>query len=181
MFEGLSESEINEVVEYGIWRGKIIVISAFLVIALSAIMGILTKGIIFLICMCSLRRYAGGYHADTQSRCYVISFIVLILSLLWMKSVDNIGMNGITIQLFMLLILVFLAPVENKNRILDEAEKKKYGKKTRTTAIFLSLVYILMCELNKPEYAIPIETAFVVLTISLIVGFVKNRKNCETL
>lgn len=180
-FDGVSEPEVNEIIEYGIWRGKIILISAFVAISLSKLMGIFCQGIIFWICLCAIRRYAGGYHADTQNRCFLISFIILILSFLWIKRFDNIGIIGILVQSIMLLIILFLAPVENKNHILDEREKQKYGKKTRRTTIILYAAYILLYVLNAHKLAISIEVSFIVSAISLIAGAIKNRRelvNC---
>ena len=182
--EGLSESEINEIIEYGIWRGKIILVSAFAAVSLSGLMGIFIQGIIFWISLCALRRYAGGYHADTQNRCFVISFVVLMVSLLFIKRADNIGMTGILIQSIMLMIIIFLAPVGNKNHILDEVEKQNYGKKTRITAIALYFAYILLYAVTKHKLAVPIEAACAVVVISLIAGSVKNGREpanrCET-
>ena len=128
-FEELSECELNEIIEYGKWRGTIIFGSTLVAAVLSALMGIFIQGIIFWICLCALRRYAGGYHADTQKLCFVISFFVLLLSLAWIKSANNIGVSKIIMQTIMLLIILFLAPVENKNHILDIVERQRYGKK----------------------------------------------------
>lgn len=173
-FEGLSESEINEIVEYGIWRWKIITVFGSVAVIFSGLMGILTQGILFCICLCALRRYAGGYHADTQNRCFVISFIVLVLSLLWIKNTDNISIVGIVVQSVMLLILILLAPVENKNHTLDKREIQKYGKRTRITALILYSIYMLLYVLGKPTYAISIEATFAVVVISLVIGSIKN-------
>lgn len=172
--EGLTESEVEEIVEYGIQRGKVALLSAFAAIALGGIMGIFVQGIIFWLSFCSLRRYAGGYHADTQNRCFVISFAVLCLAYLWIKEMGHIGIPEFLVQSMMLLVILIFAPVENRNRILDENEKQKYGKKTKRRAVLLYFVYVAVSFAKMPVFAAPIEAAFGVVAISLIAGIVKN-------
>lgn len=175
-FEELSERELNEIIEYGKWRSIIIFGSTLVAAVLSALMGVFIQGIIFWFCLCALRRYAGGYHADTQKLCFVISFFVVLLSLAWIRSANNIGVSEIMMQTIMLLIILSLAPVENKNHILDIVERRRYGKKTRSIAMILYIIYFFLYLTDKYKFAIPIGVAFLVAVISLVTGILKNTK-----
>ena len=79
----------------------------------------------------SLRKYAGGYHADTQNRCYVISTAIIAVALLAIRYMSDGSDNEIFILLQSLnfILLYFLVPVDNKNHRLEYWEKEKYGKK----------------------------------------------------
>lgn len=63
--EQFSEEETNQIIVYGIERGKVILITTLIALMLGYVLGIFFQGIIFGVCLSALRRYAGGYHADT--------------------------------------------------------------------------------------------------------------------
>lgn len=174
--EQFSEDEINQIIAYGIERVKVIFITTFISVMLGYVLGIFFQGIIFLCCLSALRRYAGGYHANTQNGCYVISFIVVVLSFLCIRQIANIGLIGLFFQVISLCIILLLAPVENRNRILDKCEKKKYGVKTKITAVFLSFIYAILYIMDKQEIVIPMGVASLVVAISLIAGYIKVAK-----
>lgn len=68
-----SEEEKEEIIRYGLDKIK----NSCMMSAVTLLMGyafhVFLQSIVFLICFIALRKYAGGYHADTQKRCYVIS------------------------------------------------------------------------------------------------------------
>ncbi len=175
--EQFSEEEANQIIAYGIERGKVILITTLIALMLGYVFGVFFQGIIFWVCLSALRRYAGGYHADTQNRCYVISFIMVILSLVSIRQITNIGLIGLLLQAISLCTILFLAPVENQNRVLDQSEKKKYGVKTKSIAVFLSSTYVILYIVNKQEIAIPIGVASFVVAILLIAGYMKGQKS----
>lgn len=178
--EKFSEDETNQIVEYGIKRGKVIFLTTFIALLLGGLMGVFYQGMIFWFCLSILRRYAGGYHADTQNRCYVISLIVVIISLLSIKQTNYIGTLSILLQFIGLLTILFLAPVENRNRILDKNEKKKYAIRTKTIAVLLCFIYIFLYIKNRQDGAIAIGMAYLVVAVSLITGYIKNCKTVES-
>ena len=79
--EQLSEEEREEIINYGIRRSIVISISTIVTIMAGYLLGIVWQSIFFLFCFSALRKYAGGYHADTPIRCYFLSFITLYM--LW--------------------------------------------------------------------------------------------------
>ena len=89
------------------------------------------ESVIFYVLFQSIRRYAGGYHADTQNRCYVISTAIIAVALLAIRYMSDGSDNEIFILLQSLnfILLYFLVPVDNKNYRLEYWEKEKYGKK----------------------------------------------------
>lgn len=174
--EQFSEEESNQIIAYGIERGKVILITTLIALMLGYVFGVFFQGIIFWVCLSVLRRYAGGYHADTQNRCYVISFIIVVLSLVSIRHSANIGLIGLVFQAMSLCTILFLAPVENRNRVLDKNEKKKYGVKTKGIAVFLSSIYVILYIVDKQEIAIPMGVASLVVAILLIVGYIKGAK-----
>ena len=174
--ERYSEEERNEIIEYGIERGKVIVISVVVALILGCVAGVPLQSIIFLGVFCLLRRYAGGYHADTQERCYVISFAVVAITFGLMKRVQYNITTDVLINIFCLLVILFLAPVENSNRRLEEDERKKYGKKTKIIAIMISFLNAFFRWKGCHNIVIPILAAYLIVTISLVLGYIKLRQ-----
>ena len=66
--EQLSEEEREEIINYGIRRSIVISISTIVTIMAGYLLGIVWQSIFFLFCFSALRKYAGGYHADTPIR-----------------------------------------------------------------------------------------------------------------
>ena len=142
--EQMSEKEREEIIRYGIKRGTVIAVSSLLTVLLGWILGIVCQGIIFWICLSILRKYAGGYHADTEKRCYIISFIIVITSLFCIKLINYSEVRGTILQTLSFLVILFLAPVENRNHILDREEKRRYGIKTRINLILIYTFYVCL-------------------------------------
>lgn len=173
----LSVEERKEIIAYGLERGKVISLSYAIALLIGYSLGIIGQTIIFLLAFGSLRRYAGGYHADSQKRCYIISLLVVFLSLLYIRQIKCNLIIGFFIQTFNLLMIMSLSPVENTNRRLDDSEKKKYGNRTKITVI---LLYILYCLLRITKYiyiATPIAAACFIVNLSLTIGYIKNKKS----
>ncbi len=174
--EQMSEKEREEIIRYGIKRGTVIFASTLITILMGWILGIFWQGITFWMSLSMLRKYAGGYHADTEKRCYVISFIVVAVSLFCIKLINYSGAWGIVLQTLSLLVILFLAPVENKNHILDKDEKRRYGIKTKMIAILICALYAYLYALDKTRFLISIEMACLVVALSLIAGYEKNKR-----
>lgn len=101
---------------------------------------------VFLVSYIPLRSYCGGYHAKTHLRCSAVSAILLIL-ICTMMHLLNGWANGIPALAAFLLsgILVFLyAPVESKNKPLDDAERSCYRKRGRMVWLLEVLIVLLL-------------------------------------
>lgn len=174
--EQMSEKEREEIIRYGIKRGKVIFLSTLITLLLGAFIGVIWQSIIFWLSLSMLRKYAGGYHADTEIQCYAISFITVIISLFAIKLLNYKGTWSIVVQTIISLIIWFLAPVENTNHILDIDEKKIYGIRTKIIVIVLYFAYIFLYFINKTGLLNSIGMANLAVMSSLIAGCIKNKK-----
>ena len=139
------ETERDEIIQYGIEREKIILVSIAIILGLGCVFDIFYLSIIFSLAFCALRRYAGGYHAKTQKRCYVISLIILIMSFIIMKYISKLDhVEGlILLMAFCCGIIWHFAPIENKNKSLDELEQKKFQYETRKILVIESIISLI--------------------------------------
>ena len=94
-------------------------------VVIGAAFGELLYCMIFLIAFMLLRQEAGGYHAPGWMSCYFLSCGILVLTLLWIKA-EFAYQTCLTIAAALAAGMgIFLfAPLEDKNKPLEEAEKK---------------------------------------------------------
>lgn len=120
-----------------------------------------------------LRKYAGGFHAKTRGRCFLLSVGMILISyvIFFQYKWNAVAISCITLS-FSILIF-FLAPVGNPNKPLDTPEQKMYRIKTRE---FLLLDIILFCTALYFEWenlTIAITICFFMVGISLLAGKTK--------
>ena len=170
-----TEQEKQELITYGIERCKVSILFTLFVLLMGAICGVFSAGIIFWSTFCFMRQYAGGYHADTQKRCNIISSIMIVLLFIGMRYI-TISMPVIMVlQMGAYVIIMALSPVENQNRELDRAERKIFRIKARIIATLVMLVSGTLCLLEIREVVLPLGMANVILAISLVAGVIKNN------
>ena len=174
--ESYFDEKREEIIAYGFKRGKVILISITVTLIVGILFGILFQSIVFMLAFCLLRRYAGGYHADSQKKCYVISFAVIVIAFWLIKTLPYNIIADISINVSCLMLILFLAPIENQNHQLETNERKEYGVKTKIIAVFISLLTVFFRYMGLNNIIIPILMAFLIVSISLILGYIKNAK-----
>lgn len=171
-----SKKEKEEIIRYGLDRIKSTCTMTLVTLLMGCVFQVIFQSIIFLVCFIVLRKYAGGYHADTQNRCYVISTVIIAVALLAICYMSDGSDNEIFILLQSLnfILLYFLVPVDNKNHRLEQWEKEKYGKKAR---VRIGCMYVLCIFLNFTAIRnIAITVGVTNLTVGgcVIAGKIKN-------
>lgn len=102
--------------------------------------------LLYIVLMYPLRTYSGGFHASTPERCYLIStimFVGMIACEGWIAARLTAGI----LAAFLLsgaAVIFALAPVESKNKPLDEAEVRKYRRIARSIVVLETLLVIVM-------------------------------------
>lgn len=139
---GLIEQEEKEIYLFGIETALLKVIHYATMLLIGLCFGMVWQTAVFLLAYTVLRDYAGGYHADSRMRCYLISWLMMLSVLLIVQYCPAEVMFWTSaILLIPLYLLIFsLAPVGNINKPLDEIEQKRYGK---TARIILSIEEVL--------------------------------------
>lgn len=142
--EFMTPEEQEEIVRYGLERMKSRAIAIGATLMLGGILGMLAESIVFFLCFIGVRRYAGGYHADTQARCYVISFGITVGAFVLIKYVPISASVFLILLLVSLLAILFFSPVDCENRRLEPWEKERYGKRVMKY-LFLLQLHLILC------------------------------------
>ena len=143
---GSIQSEYRDVYLFALQTVAVYAFNIGTGVVLGAAFGELLYCMIFLIAFMLLRQEAGGYHAPGWMSCYFLSCGILVLTLLWIKA-EFAYQTCLTIAAALAAGMgIFLfAPLEDKNKPLEEAEKKVIGKKARiivVTELILGMVFL---------------------------------------
>jgi len=171
---GTVADQDKELYLFGIQQGLTNILNLVTTVIIGLVLGVLWQMLLFMAAYIPLRSFAGGYHAKTPLRCYILSVLLLTAIALAIKYVYL----HIYFQLGLLIsasITVFLlSPVGNENKPLDELEKKIYKRKTIVICISeISTAIVLLC-LNFTVLAVSMIWAVVVCAGMLILGKVKS-------
>ena len=100
----LTEEEKREIIEYGKERIKSNITGFIIILVIGIIFNLVLESFIFSISFFLQRRYAGGYHADTKWRCYIISIFLITVSIFAIKIFDARIFLNFVLQTFNIFI-----------------------------------------------------------------------------
>lgn len=171
-----SKKEKEEIIRYGLDRIKSTCTMTLVTLLMGCIFQVFFQSIVFLVCFIVLRKYAGGYHADTQNRCYVISTAIIAVALLAIRYMSDGSDNKIFIllQSVNFILLYFLVPVDNKNHRLEQWEKEKYGKKAKVQIFCMYMLCLILYLDKKQSIAVAIGVANLTVGGCVCAGKMKN-------
>lgn len=145
----LSNGSINKDERELYIYGFFMMISHLMYFVLACVFGILFKcfieSIIFYIAFQFIRRYAGGYHAKTETRCEIFSFLSIIASVAVIKlsNIYDIKTVLLCISSVFAVIIFLLCPLDTPEKPLSEKEFKYFRKISRLILICIIIAIIL--------------------------------------
>lgn len=172
---GIIEAEDAEIYQFGFNQLMFIAINLITTVIIGIAFSMIFESIIFLVSYMVVRVYAGGYHAKTQFRCYVISSLFIVLALMGVKYIIWEGFASIIAITIASMVIFKLSPVETKNKPLDEIETKIYKTKSRQRIVGVYLLCITAKFLAYEVIFKPMSMAIIILSIVLLIGQQINR------
>lgn len=127
--ESIIQQEDKPIYIFGIKEILSQIYSGFGILIIGFTFGMVWQAVLFTATYMTLRVYAGGYHAPTQLRCYILSFMMVVAALLlidWLLLPDYVTIISIAIVGGCIYIL---SPSEHVNKPLSEGERKTYKRK----------------------------------------------------
>lgn len=131
--------------------------------------------IVFTVSYIPLRVYAGGYHAGTPFRCWIVSLIVLVISLLILRTVYLYTILFAMLSILSVILIIIFMPVEDKNKPLEMWEKKKYKKKGILVLLLELSVAVILVLVYAEKFAFSVSCSWLMLCLSLLLGILKNK------
>jgi accessory gene regulator B len=167
------DKDEKAIVKFGIDMMISTIMAFITAIIISAVLGMLKEGIIFLISIIVLRQYAGGYHTNSQRSCAVLSCVIYSAGLMVIKSYKIY--NGIQIAICIVSVLIIYFLVDNANNELTKSERKYLRNKVR---IFLSsevVIFVLLLIKDNEYWSGIIAISMMIVAILVLAGFIENR------
>lgn len=171
--ETLSEEERDNF-EYGLQQGLTILVNVFTVVLIGLAFNMLWQSIVFLIAYIPLRSFAGGYHARTQLRCYLLSIQLIISVLMVIRFISWTTIMILTMLLISVIIVLALAPVEDKNKPLDREEESRFRIKAKMILLFESLIVIISLLSGYEAFAVSLSISIAAVGLMLVFGKVSS-------
>lgn len=105
------------------------------------ILGCIFESIIFYIAFQFIRRYAGGYHASTETRCEILSSLSILACIVVIKLLNTYVFQTVLLLITILsaVCIFILCPLDTPEKPLTDKEHKYFRK---ISLIILSLIIV---------------------------------------
>lgn len=154
------------------------IINFSIVALLGAVIGRFAESVIFLITLCGVRQFSGGFHAKTFWLCrlsMLVTFLcVMMVSYLLSKSIFY---NICTISIIDFISLIFIAllsPVKHPNKILTEPQRRSNKVKAIITSFILSVGSVALVMTGRIE-GVTISITLTAVVVLMIAGIAAQK------
>ncbi len=140
------EDEDQEVYEYGLQLLLSTIFNGVIALAIAIISQSIIPCICFLVTFIIMRQAAGGFHAKTHLGCCCILIAVLIIFVALIKflPVEIYILIAIICSIFSITIILVFAPVEHKNKPINEMDRLRLRKQSILfITVIVSIVILL--------------------------------------
>lgn len=172
------KQEDSEVYEYSleILFSTILNFAAIIIIAILSQKSLLT--VFYLIGFIPLRLIAGGYHADTHFRCFLVllgTYSAFLGMITFLPDI-LVVFATVTAAVFSVILIFVLAPVEDKNKPVPAEEQKKFKLKSRITVfVYFTAIILFLFLLSNNRIAFSLSLGILSVALSLLATKIKNR------
>lgn len=154
------------------------VISVLIVVLVSIICGDLRYSLSFLLGFVIQRIYIGGYHATSHIRCYFAFSGMFLICVLLSKLIAATYIFRIITTALLLTISILFAPVEAKNKPLNEKKRLKY-KIIASTLSAIDFIFALLNVLpNGRNITCYYLSKWVLIIFAVISFYQRIKQNC---
>lgn len=133
--------------------------------------------IVFLICLFSLRTFAGGHHLQKKISCFFASNFVIVGAVCvadW-SGIANYTTLMSVVTILAILIIYRMSPVESMNKILNNSQRNHFGKISHIVLTFQIIIFFLIFLLGFYKYCFVISLSWQVIALLQIRGVIHFR------
>lgn len=167
---GTVQKENKQIYQYGVNQifNNLLSFISFSLIAV--LLKAIPESLVFLAAYIPLRVYAGGYHAKTPLRCWILSNLLLsvVILIVCYASISQIWYD-IFSSISVFLILFFI-PVESYTKPLDEEERNIFRKHGRVILFFEVIIFFFLHLFAWNKFAEILAMVWISLSILLLIG-----------
>lgn len=153
------------------------IINYSIIIILSIVFDRFTEGIIFLISLCGLRQFSGGFHAKSFLLCRLSMIITYMCVMFLTDVVIHTELQIIIVLSINVLSIIFISifsPVEHPNKPLMDKQKRSNKNKSIITSVILSLVSISLKSFDMKS-GVTISTTLLAVIVLMIISLTTKK------
>jgi accessory gene regulator B len=171
----------RSLINYLFVRMRGIIVSLVVVTVVGIIFMDLPECMAFYASIIALRKFSGGYHADTEGKCYFLSSLIVLFTaglLALQRQSFVVGLCITVAGCIAAIVILLVSPVDCPNRRLSEEKKVKFKNiSSRILAVSLLLIIILYFSGNS-GIAMGIMFAIIWTAVGIPAGL-RNSKGSE--
>ncbi len=155
------------------------VVNIMIVLFMGLLFDQLINGLIFWLAFCMLRKFCGGYHADTYLKCNQLLAlnVGMVMAILAMKCTVSILVNCIVCVLCLIVIWRY-APIQNKNKELSKKQVRRYKRNSIILGILLFCISLTVGN-GKYMFSTDINLALMFVAIAMMVEICMGRRRAK--
>ncbi len=170
----------KEIVEFGIVQGVRTALELLVMLVMGVFFHLFLESLLILVLFGPFRIYAGGYHAKTPLQCALKSWLLFACVLVWLKIAAPIKWLELATAVLLGGLLFLLAPMQHKNKPLEDYEIPKYRKSTFLIWGLESLLMLLAQALFvQTKVSMCVMLAMWMVALLMVLGWCENKKEKE--
>lgn len=152
------------------------IINFSIIILLSLFFKKLFDGLLFLITLCGIRQFSGGFHATTFWMCR-LSMIITFCCVITISSLLTNNTNAIviiTINAVCVIVIGILSPIKHTNKSLTVKQQQE----NRRNAIIISLIFSIISSvlaIMRISEGVTISITLAAVVVLMIIGIAAQR------
>lgn len=141
--ESISEEE-KDVYKYGVEITVSSLLNVILILLIGLLFDNLLSGAVFLVCFIIVRKYTGGYHAETYFRCNMVLCTTYTIVYISSNNFDINVWSEILILLVDFEMVIKYSPVNNIHKKLDINQKKNFHRLAILFYMLFSIISLIL-------------------------------------
>lgn len=173
---GNVNEENREIYSYGLELIIMYLVNAGTLLLLGLIFRCFLQTLLLLFGFSLLQSFAGGYHAMTHLRCFLLMLVGWAVTMLLIPLIATFSYLHCLLAIFGLSVICLLAPVKHENYPMSTEKERKMRKISCCIALLLcSIVFICSVPfLGVRTFAVVLGTTMFMSAISMICAVLKE-------
>ena len=154
------------------------IINYAIIIALGLLVNKVLDSIIFLVVLCGLRLFCGGFHARTFWLCrtsMVLTYTSVIVLSELMKHTENIIVVSTLVNFLCVLFLCVFAPIEHENKPLSKEQKKSNKYKSIVASSVISIIAVILLY-NNIKSGVTVSITLLAVIVLMIIAMFQGKE-----
>lgn len=176
----LDKSIINdtekELYVYGFFILLSQILYFILTIMFGILLGIVLQSVIFYVAFQFIRRYAGGIHASSESKCEVATTvsIFLCLGLVKLCALYNLKVIVLVLTIVAAVFILALCPLDTPEKPLNKKEEVYFRKKSWIIVLIILAVIGISLYFEINTFIYPCSMSLILESVLLVLGKIKG-------